>query len=82
MALDGLISFDQHLLMMLNGSDSMFWDHFMLILTNGLTWIPLLFTLFLLVMKNNETMVQIGLVVGCVLLGVFLSAMLNPPRLL
>ena len=77
MALDGLIAFDQHLLMMLNGSDSMFWDHFMLILTNGLTWIPLLFTLFLLVMKNNETMVQIGLVVGCVLLGVFFSGGLN-----
>ena len=77
MALDGLISFDQHLLMMLNGSDSMFWDHFMLIFTNGLTWIPLLFTLFLLVMKNNETMVQIGLVVGCVLLGVFLSGGIN-----
>ena len=77
MTLDGLIAFDQHLLVMLNGSDSMFWDHFMLIFTNGLTWIPLLFTLFLLVMKNNETMVQIGLVVGCVLLGVFLSGGIN-----
>ena len=77
MALYGLIAFDQHLMMMINGSDSMFWDHFMLILTNGLTWIPLLFTLFLLVMKNNETMVQIGLVVGCVLLGVFFSGGLN-----
>lgn len=77
MALDGLIAFDQHLLVMLNGSDSMFWDHFMLILTNGLTWVPLLFTLFLLVMKNNETMVQIGLVVGCVLLGVFFSGGIN-----
>ena len=32
---------------------------------------------FLLVMKNNETMVQIGLVVGCVLLGVFFSGGLN-----
>ena len=77
MTLDGLIAFDQHLLVMLNGSDSMFWDHFILIFTNGLTWVPLLFTLFLLVMKNNETMVQIGLVVGCVLLGVFLSGGIN-----
>lgn len=77
MALDGLIAIDRHLLVMLNGSDSMFWDHFMLIFTNGLTWTPLLFTLFLLVMKNNETMVQIGLVVGCVLLGVFLSGGIN-----
>ncbi len=77
MALDGLIAFDRHLLVMLNGSDSLFWDHFMLILTNGLTWLPLLFTLFLLVMKNNEAMIQIGLVVGCVLLGVFLSGGLN-----
>lgn len=77
MTLDGLIAFGQHLLVMLNGSDSMFWDHFILIFTNGLTWVPLLFTLFLLVMKNNETMVQIGLVVGCVLLGVFLSGGIN-----
>lgn len=77
MALDGLIAFDQHLLVMLNGSNSMFWDHLMLLLTNGVTWIPLLVTLFFLVMKNNETMVQIGLVVGCVLLGVFLSGGIN-----
>lgn len=73
MTLDALIDFDQHVLTFFNGSDSMFWDQLTLSLTWAYTWVPLYIILFFMVVKNNETMLQIGLVVGCALLGVLLS---------
>lgn len=61
----------------MNGSDSLFIDGVVTTLTNGLTWIPLYLALFYLVIKNNETMLQILLVIGgaalCVLLADGLS---------
>jgi len=56
-----------------NGSQSQFADGLVLALTSGLTWIPLYIVLFYLVLKNNETMAQIMLVVGCVALCVLLT---------
>lgn len=38
----------------------------MLSLTSGYTWIPLYLALVYLVIKNNETMAQIALAIGCV----------------
>lgn len=67
-----LISLDQQLLLWMNGSDSLFMDGVVSTLTNGLTWIPLYLALFYLVIKNNDTMLQIGLLIGgaalCILL--------------
>lgn len=74
MALDTLIHLDQQLLLWFNGSDSLFLDHFVLMLTSGYTWIPLYIALFYMVVKNNETMLQIALVVGCALLCVLLAS--------
>ena len=51
----------------------MFLDNLAVILTNGLTWIPLYLALFYIVVKNNETMKQIMLVVGCVSLCMILA---------
>ena len=73
MALDSLISLDQQLLMYFNGSDSLFLDSLVPVLTSGVTWIPLYVVLFFLVVKNNETMVQICLVLGCAFLCILLS---------
>ena len=73
MKLDVLISFDQELLNLFNGNGSLFMDNLVVTLTSGVTWIPLYVALFVLVMKNNETMSQIMLVVGCVLLCILLS---------
>ena len=73
MTLDVLISFDQELLNLFNGNGSLFMDNLVVTLTSGVTWIPLYVALFVLVMKNNETMSQIMLVVGCVLLCILLS---------
>lgn len=72
MSLEGIISADQYLLTLFNGSNSLFLDTLVPMLTSAVTWIPLYIGLLYLVVKNNETMAQIGLAVGgavlCVLL--------------
>lgn len=71
--LDRLIALDQELLMWFNGSDSLFVDRLAMSLTAGVTWIPLYIALFYLVVKNNETMLQIGIIVGCSMLCILLA---------
>lgn len=73
MTLEGIIAVDQHILMWFNGSNSLFLDSLVPMLTNGLTWVPMYIGLLYLVVKNNETMAQIGLVVGSALLCVILA---------
>ena len=68
---------DLALLHFFNGSQSAIYDQFILTLTNGLTWIPLYIALFIMVLKNNESMSQIFIIVGCCALGVIFSAGLN-----
>ena len=68
-----ILDADRDLLLMLNGSDSLFLDNWMTWLTCGLTWIPLYVALLYLVIKNNETMPQILLIVGCSLLCVAMA---------
>ena len=55
---------DMQVLSLFNGSDNIMFDQMVQILTSGLTWIPLYVMLFFVVMRNNETMGQIALVVG------------------
>ena len=59
---------DLGILHFFNGSNSLFYDTLVQVLTSGFTWIPLYLALFYLVIKNNETMVQIGLAIGCAVL--------------
>lgn len=73
MDVESVLEFDRWLLSFFNGSNSLFADNWMLILTSGFTWIPLYFSLLYLVVKNNETMAQILLVVGCAALCVVLA---------
>jgi undecaprenyl-diphosphatase len=65
MDLQTISDFDMALLKIFNGSHSLFMDSIMVTLTSGYTWIPLYIVLFYLVVKNNETMAQILLIVGC-----------------
>ena len=58
---------DRLVLSWCNGSNSVFLDGWMSALTSGFTWLALYASLFYLVVKNNETMGQIMLVVGCAL---------------
>lgn len=55
---------DMQVLSLFNGSDNIMLNQMVQILTSGLTWIPLYVMLFFVVMRNNETMGQIALVVG------------------
>lgn len=47
----------------LSGPHSLFFDNLAVCLTNGWTWIFLFIALLFIVIKNNETMIQIGLVI-------------------
>ena len=58
---------DRLVLSWFNGSNSVFLDGWMSALTSVFTWLALYASLFYLVVKNNETMGQIMLVVGCAL---------------
>lgn len=73
MVWDWLQNIDLQLLQWLCGSDSLFLDVFAAHLTNGLEWIVFYIALFYMVIKNNETMSEIALVVGCVALCLLLS---------
>lgn len=73
MIIQSVIDFDRMLLPLINGNNSSFLDGWMYVLTSGLTWIPLYVSLLYLVIKNNETMSQILLVVGCALLCIVIS---------
>lgn len=49
-----LIEFDKHLLLTLNGQNSLFWDGFMWTVTSTLTWIPVAAALLYVIFKNNR----------------------------
>jgi len=53
--MEELIQFDKHLLLSLNGSDSLFLDYLVMTLTNARTWIPLYIGLFYVVWKSNTS---------------------------
>lgn len=53
--------FDLPIMHLLQGSDSLFLDRMIFTLTQSWTWIPLYIMLFVMIVKNNEKMNQIGL---------------------
>lgn len=71
------IDFDKHLLLSLNGSDSLFFDGLMKTLTTATTWIPLYVALLYLVIKNNDSMKKVLLIVGAALLCVLLAGTID-----
>lgn len=56
--MEELIQFDKQLLLAVNGSDSMFLDYMVLMLTNAKTWIPLYLGLFYVVVKSYRCNVK------------------------
>ncbi len=73
MDIQGIVEFDRQLIAVFNGNHTAFLDTLMATLTAGPTWIPLYITLLYIVVKNNETMTQVAVVVGCVLFCFFLT---------
>ena len=78
-----MLDLDQKILFFINGSQSLFLDNLAYVLTSGITWIPLYLALLYLVIKNNETMKQILLIIGfalvCVLLSEFVTDFIIKP---
>ena len=72
-----LIDLDRQLLLWFNGSESLFLDGLVKTLTTAVTWAPLYVSLLYLVMKNNDNVKKVLLVVACALLCVFLAGSLN-----
>lgn len=54
MDLSKLLDLDQRLTLAVNGSDSIFWDNLMYVVTNTLSWSLLMFVLIMVVFKNNS----------------------------
>ena len=52
--MEEIIQFDKQLLLMVNGSDSVFLDYVVLTLTNAKTWIPLYLALLYVVMMTHK----------------------------
>ena len=77
MDLNALIELDKQLLLAVNGSDSLFFDGLVKTLTTAATWIPLYVSLFYMVLKNNDTVQKIVLIVGCALLCVLIAGTLD-----
>ena len=71
--MEELIQFDKQLLLMLNGSDSVYLDGVVLTLTNAFTWVPLYLALLFVVIKNNVNWKSVLLIVGCAALCVLLA---------
>ena len=62
MDFSGIIDIDLWVMQVLAGPHSLFSDGLAVTLTNGLTWIPMYLAMLFVVIKNSETMQQIGLV--------------------
>ena len=75
--MEELIHLDKQLLLLLNGSDSLFLDSLVLTLTNARTWIPLYLSLFYVVLKQNDQVVKILLVLGAAGLCVFFAGTID-----
>ena len=75
--MEELIQLDKQLLLWFNGSDSLFLVGLVNILTTATTWIPLYLGLFYMVLKNNDNVQKVLLVLGCAGLCVFLAGSLN-----
>lgn len=72
-----MIEFDKYLLLMVNGSESLFLDGLAKTLTTATTWIPLYVALFILVLRNNDTFVKVLLVLMGAGLCVFIAGSLD-----
>ena len=68
---------DRLILLAFNGSENLFLDNFVVVLTSAYTWIPLYFSLLYLVIKNNENWQKILLVIGAVAICLLLSNAIN-----
>ena len=70
--LDKLLDLDQKLTLLLNGSDSLFWDGVAQTATSTLTWIPLAIVLLYVIIRNNDIK-NVGLIIVAMALCVLVA---------
>lgn len=68
-----LESIDRDALLAVNGSDSLFLDRLARILTTALTWLPLYISLFIVVLRNNDSFRKVLMIIGAAALCVLLA---------
>lgn len=59
-----LESIDRDALLAVNGSDSLYLDRVAHVLTTALTWLPLYISLFVVVMRNNDSFRKLLMILG------------------
>lgn len=74
---NAIIELDKQLLLVLNGSDSLFIDGLAKTLTAATLWIPLYISLFYLVLKNSDSLMKVLLVLTGAGLCVFIAGSLD-----
>lgn len=62
--LQPIIDIDKQLLLLLNGSESLFLDSMVATLTNAWTWVPLYISLLIVVIKNSDSTLKVLLVLA------------------
>ena len=62
--LPALESLDRDALLTVNGSDSLYLDRVARVLTTALTWVPLYISLFIVVMRNNDSFRKVLMILG------------------
>lgn len=73
MDISTLQQIDLSVLRFFNGSNNIMLDQMAYVLTSGFTWLPLYVVLLYIVIRNNETMFQIGLIVCSAMFCVILA---------
>lgn len=72
MTLQDLIDLDTQATLALNGSDSLFWDNFMYVITNSFSWSLVILALLWVIFKNNkmkDALIVAGFLVALILAG-------------
>ena len=81
--LSTLVEYDKDLLLSLNGSDSLYLDRVMRVLTATVTWVPLYISLFYVVLNNNDNFRKVIMILCgaglCVLLAGTVDDMIVKP---
>ena len=81
--LSTLVEYDKDLLLSLNGSDSLYLDRVMRVLTAAVTWVPLYISLFYVVLNNNDNFRKVMMILCgaglCVLLAGTVDDMIVKP---
>ena len=81
--LSALVEYEKDLLLSLNGSDSLYLDRVMRVLTAAVTWVPLYISLFYVVLNNNDNFRKVMMILCgaglCVLLAGTVDDMIVKP---